>query len=131
MVTKILIIDDDFDYIEQMKMQLEAAGYEVVTASSAAEGKETLNSIKPDAAVVDLMLEDVDGGFTLCYLIKKMDESIPVILVTAVAGKSNIDFDAATSEERAWIKADVVLDKPVRFEQLDREIKRLLPEKST
>ena len=43
---------------------------------------------------------------------------MPVILVTAVASETGLDFDAATAEERGWIKADAVLDKPVRFEQL-------------
>ncbi len=37
-----------------------------------------------------------------------------------------MDFDAATDEERSWIKADAMLAKPIRFEQLKREIDRLL-----
>ena len=46
--------------------------------------------------------------------------------VTGVASETGIDFDASTKEERSWIKADVVLDKPIRFEQLEREIHRLV-----
>ena len=79
-------------------------------------------------AIVDLMMENFDDGFRLCYKIKKADKNIPVILVTGVAGETGMDFDASTNEERSWIKADVVLDKPIRFEQLKREMDRLLPD---
>jgi CheY-like chemotaxis protein len=128
MAKTILLVDDDQDYREQMQMQLEAAGYTVAATDGVAAAKEALAKQRPDLALVDLMLEEVDGGFSLCYHIKKTDKSIPVLLVTAVASETGIDFDAATDEERSWVKADGVLAKPVRFEQLQREIKRLLKE---
>jgi CheY-like chemotaxis protein len=62
----------------------------------------------------------------LCYRIKKQDPTIPVIMVTSVTSETGLDFDATTKEERSWIKADALLDKPVRFEQLQREMNRLL-----
>ncbi len=126
MATKVLLVDDDADYLEQVRMQLVARGYEVVTADSLPNAREELKRGKPGLAVVDLMMEQVDDGFRLCYEIKKLDPSIPVILVTGVASETGIDFDASTKEERSWIKADVVLDKPIRFEQLEREIHRLV-----
>ncbi|MBI9017526.1 MAG: response regulator [Phycisphaerae bacterium] len=122
----ILLIDDDIDFLTQEQMQLEAAGYNVITASSIKEGIETLNNNDFDMAIVDLMLEDADGGFKLCYKIKKKDPSIPVMLVTAVASETGLEFGASTDEERSWIKADKMLTKPVRFEQLKREVKHLL-----
>ncbi|HUS58966.1 MAG TPA: response regulator [Planctomycetota bacterium] len=128
MAKTILIVDDDPDYLAQMQMQLEAAGYRVVPADGLAAAKKALENQKPDLALVDLMLEEADGGFALCYHIKKIDQAIPVLLVTAVASETGLDFDAATDEERSWVKADGLLAKPVRFEQLQREIKRLLKE---
>ena len=125
---KILLVDDDPDYREQMQIQLEAAGYKVDVAEGVADAKKYLESHRPDLALVDLMLEDMDGGFTLCYHIKKLDSTIPVLLVTAVASETGLSFDAATDEERSWVKADGLLAKPVRIEQLQREIKRLLNE---
>jgi len=122
----ILLVDDDQDYLEQMKVQIEAAGYNVAPAGSVAEATKLLDTQQFDAAVVDLMLEDVDGGFTLCYRIKRKHAGVPVLLVTGVSSETGIDFDAATNEERSWVKADVVLNKPVRFEQLQRELSRLL-----
>lgn len=126
MATRILVVDDDVDYLTQVKTQLEANGFEVATAESVNEAREVLNANRPDLAVVDLMMENFDDGFRLCHDIKKIDAAIPVVMATGVASETGMDFDASTKEERSWIKADVVLDKPIRFEQLKREIDRLL-----
>jgi two-component system, OmpR family, response regulator len=122
----ILVVDDDIDYLYQQKIQLEAAGYNVLTAEGMVGAEEILQDTLPDLAVVDLMMEELDGGFTLCHRIKKKDPAIPIIMVTAVASETGMEFDTATEEERSWLKADALLDKPVLFEQLNREIKRLL-----
>jgi len=122
----ILVVDDDEDYRFQQKVQLEAAGFNVIEADSLAGAEALLESAKPDLAVVDLMMEEMDAGFTLCYHIKKKSPSLPVILVTAVTHETGLEFDAATKEERSWVKADAMLAKPIRFDQLRREIDRLL-----
>lgn len=123
---KILVVDDDIDYLTQQKVQLEAEGYEVVTAESVEQGAEIARQEKPDAAIVDLMMQNVDDGFTLCFQLKKMDPNLPVIMVTAVSSETGLEFDAVTDEERSWVKADAVMAKPVRFEQLKGELNRLL-----
>ncbi|MDO8301923.1 MAG: response regulator [Sedimentisphaerales bacterium] len=122
----ILVVDDDFDFVQQQKIQLERAGFNVITADSQRGAEELLSQTRPDLAVVDLMMEYKDSGFALCYHIKKKDASIPVILVTAVTSETGLEFDAATEEERSWVKADAMLAKPLRFEQLLWEIQQLL-----
>lgn len=122
----IMVVDDDSDYRFQQKVQLEASGYTVVEADSAEQAMEELEKTRPDLALVDLMMEEMDAGFTLCYHIKKKYPDVPIILATAVTRETGLEFDAATSEERSWIKADVLLAKPIRFDQLRREIERLL-----
>jgi CheY-like chemotaxis protein len=122
----VLLVDDDLDFLAQHRIYLETLGYDVVTAESQRQAEEFLKTRHPDLAMVDLMMEHVDGGFALCYHIKKLDPSIPVILVTAVSSETGLEFDATTKEERSWVKADVMLAKPVRFDQLKREIERLL-----
>lgn len=124
----VLIVDDDGDYRFTMRVQLEAAGYKVVEAESGLNAVSVLERTRPDIAVVDLMMEESDAGFTLCYQIKKRYPNVPIILVTSVTGETGLEFDAATSEERSWVKADALLSKPIRFDQLQREFERLLPE---
>lgn len=126
----ILLVDDDLDFLLQQQTHLAAMGYEVVTAESAGEAETLLadENFTPDAAVLDLMMEYDDAGFVLCHHLKRKNPNTPVILCTAVASESSIVFDVSTDEERSWIKADVLLEKPVRFEQLQFELTRLLEE---
>jgi CheY-like chemotaxis protein len=127
--TTILVVDDDADFLLQMKTGLEKAGFRVRTADGQSAAEAILETLKPDLAILDLMMEQMDGGFALAYHIKKKDPEIPVILVTAVMHETGLEFDAATDEERSWVKADAFMAKPVRFEQLLREINRLLKDR--
>ena len=124
----ILVVDDDIDYLAQIKYQLEKAGYNVVTAEGQKAGEEALENLRPDFAVLDLMMENLDAGFSLSNHIKKKDPTIPVVIVTAVSSETGLTFDAATNEEKSWVKADALLNKPVRIEQLLHEIKKHLKE---
>lgn len=122
----ILVVDDDEDFLTQTRMQLEAAGYKVVTAEGMKDADQKLVELRPDLVISDLMMEYMDAGFVLCHHVKKKDPKTPFILVTGVTSETGMEFDAAAGEERAWIKADAILTKPVRAEQLRREITRLL-----
>ena len=122
----VLLVDDDPDFLFQQKVQLEAAGFQVVTAPARQQAEEWLNGTKPDLAVVDLMMEQPDAGFTLCHHLRQKYPDTPVIVVSSVNSETGLDFDVATEAERSWIKADAFLPKPIRFEQLKREIDRLL-----
>jgi CheY-like chemotaxis protein len=122
----VLLVDDDADFRFQQKSQLEAAGYKVLEASGYAQALQLLNQNEPDIALVDLMMEQIDAGFALSYRIKQKNPNTPVVMITSVASETGLEFDAATEEERSWVKADAVLTKPVRFEQLQREMTRLL-----
>lgn len=122
----ILVVDDDIDMLEQTRLHLEAAGYNVVSADNEKAATTLLDTFKPDLAVLDLMMENHDSGFILSYKIKKMDPSIPVIIVTAVTSQTGIDFDVTTEDESAWIKADAIIAKDIRYEQLIGEVERLL-----
>ena len=125
-IKTILLVDDDEDFLLQQELVLTQADFDVTTASSEAQADEILKTMRPDLVILDLMLEHVDGGFSLCFKIKQKDPTIPIIILSSVASETGLEFDAATTEERSWIKADAFLSKPTRFEQLRREIDRLL-----
>lgn len=122
----ILIVDDDPDLVEQVTMVLEAAGFNVLAAAGEKDGEEALLKGGFDLAILDLMMEQTDSGFMLCHHAKKVDPELPVILMTAVRSSTGISFNATTKEPASWIKADKILEKPVRPEQLLAEIRRLL-----
>ncbi|HQF42104.1 MAG TPA: response regulator [Ignavibacteriaceae bacterium] len=116
---KILLVDDDLDLLEQNKLLIESKGYEVITATSGKEGFEVFKKTKPDACVVDLIMEEHDSGFVLCYRIKNDEhgKKIPVFILTSATYDTGFKFGASTSEEREWIKADALIHKPVIIEE--------------
>lgn len=124
----ILIVDDDEDILFQMKLNLAETGYELMTAGSEAEARDAIRRRKPDLAILDLMMEHRDSGFVLSHAIKKLDPAIRVLLITAVTSETGLEFDTASSDERAWIKADTIMSKPVRKDQLLREVDKLIGE---
>ena len=123
---KILVVDDDIDMLEQVAIILKAEGYQVIQAQGQKEGEEALLTTIPDLAVLDLMMEHMDSGFVLCHHVKRLYPDTPVILLTAVKATTGLDFHPQSEEASSCVKADVLLDKPVRPEQLKQEVRRLL-----
>ena len=119
-IKKILLVDDDIDLLEQNKILLETKGFEVVTAESAQEGLEVFKKENPDAAIVDLIMEEHDSGFVLCHRIKSTEhgKKIPVFILTSATYETGFKFSVKTSEEQEWIKCDDILNKPVVVEEL-------------
>ncbi|HNW75610.1 MAG TPA: response regulator [Bacteroidales bacterium] len=125
----IFLVDDDIDYLFQAKVKLEKAGYEVITAESQKEAEEIINKMKPDLAILDLMMENEDSGFILCYKFKKKYPDLPIIIATAVAAETGISFDIHDENNRKWIKADCFLEKGIRTDIFLSEIEKLLAKK--
>ena len=121
----ILIVDDDLDYLFQMKHHVESFGFDVITAESVADAEKALVQ-KPDLAILDLMMETQDAGFVLAYKIKKQYPALPVIIATAVTAETGLSFHLETEQDKNWIKADLYLEKSIRSDQLHREINKLL-----
>ena len=122
----ILIVDDDIDYLSQLEMQVRGLGYDVITAESQKEGEKVVSGTRPDLAIVDLMMENKDSGFILCYKMKKQYPDLPVIIASAVTAETGLNFNVETENDRKWIKADKFLEKGLRTDQLEREINKLL-----
>jgi DNA-binding response OmpR family regulator len=122
----ILIVDDDMDYLFQMRMHIESFGFEVVTAESQREAEKVIENTKPDLAILDLMMERNDSGFILSYKIKRKYPDVPIILATAVSSETGMSFDVNTQNNKQWIKADLYLEKGIRKDQLHKEINKLL-----
>jgi DNA-binding response OmpR family regulator len=121
-----MLIDDDFDLLKQMEIQFHHAGFNVVTANSEEIAEDILVSFKPDLVITDLMMENIDGGFSLSYHIKRIDPTIPVIVITGASKELGFKFQTNENEGNKWIKADAVLNKPIKFEELMKEVNKYL-----
>lgn len=122
----IFIADDDPDYLFQLRFLITRQGFEVVTADSQKEAESILEKLKPDLAILDLMMENEDSGFILSYKLKKKYPEIPVIIITAVSAETGFSFGLDGEEDKKWIRADLYLEKGIPNEQLMLDIKKLL-----
>ena len=90
-MTKILLIDDEKAYLENLNTLLEEEGYETVTASNGMDGIEAAKTSQPDLIVCDIMLPDISGYMILEELRKrKSTKLIPFIFLTAKAEMSDL-----------------------------------------
>jgi len=122
----ILIVDDDYDYLFQMKNAILDMGFDVIAAETQKEAETIIEKTRPDLAILDLMMESHDTGFILCHKIKNNYPEVPIIIASAVTAETGMIFDVNTQDDQDWIKADLFLDKGIRLDQLQKEIHKLL-----
>lgn len=123
----ILLVDDDVDFLDITQARLKADGFDVVRCEGQTAAEEFLDKNESfDLAIVDLMMEYMDSGFVVCRKIKKQDPKKPVIMATGVEAETGLAFDAGTREEKSWIQADVMLEKPLRYDQIRKHVDMLL-----
>lgn len=91
----ILVIDDDPDITSTVETILTAEGFGVVTASNGDEGIESFRKNNPDLVLCDMMMERIDAGNKVAHEIRKINEKVPVYLMSSIgaATASNIDID--------------------------------------
>ncbi len=128
---KIMIVDDDPDYIDVVKTILEREQYTVVTAGDKTEGMEKIRAEKPDLAILDVMMNAWQDGFEMSRQLKKDPQfkNMPVLMLTAVENRTGIGFKS-TAGDPTWLPVDMFLDKPVEPDVLLSEIKKLLSNKA-
>lgn len=114
MATKILIIDDDQDYVESVVNLLEAKGYSVGAAYNGTDGVEKAKAEKPDLILLDVMMSTKDEGFNVARELQGVEEvkGTPVIMVTGVRKEMNLPFGFEPDE--TWLPVKQILEKPVK-----------------
>jgi CheY-like chemotaxis protein len=123
---KVLFVDSDKEYSEQMKAVLEGAGCEVVIISS---GTDALNKVRfeePDVIILDTMLERHDTGFMIAKTLKAdpIYQRIPLIMVSSAKEKTGMDFSQEL--DGYWMKTDVFVNKPIEADKLVSLVKESL-----
>lgn len=124
---RILLIDDDVDFVRINQTVLERHGYEVITAFSGAEGIMKARETKPDAILLDFMMETATEGAPVAQVLRDDPDlsKVPLLLVTSVHRAQPWWRDIKPDEE--WLPVDKVIDKPVSPETLLAELSKVLP----
>jgi CheY-like chemotaxis protein len=123
--TKILLVDDDKDFVEATRLVLESKPYEVVVAYDGDEGLAKARKEKPDLIILDIIMPGKDG-FSAAEQLKKDPElkKIPVIMLTSFSEKVG-ETSLSVSQGLALDTEDYV-DKPVAPTELLKRVERLL-----
>ena len=118
MQKKILIIDDDIDLVEAMRLTLENAGFDVIDAQDGQKGLEKIEKEKPDLVLLDVMMETQDEGFHIAYQIRSNEETadLPIIMLTAVGAETGFSFDKEKDED--FLPVDEFIEKPINPDTL-------------
>ncbi|MFP4521057.1 MAG: response regulator [Fibrobacterota bacterium] len=111
---KILIIDDDPDYVEAVGTLLEAKNYKIDSASNGDDGFHKAVQDKPDLIILDVMMTRKDEGVNVARKLRGEESTsgIPIILVTGIRKEMRLPFGFEPDEENLPVKA--VLEKPVK-----------------
>ncbi len=119
---KILLVDDDPDFVEAVKVIVESGGYDVRVAYDGKEGLEAVAEEKPDLIVLDVMMP-VMNGHEACAKLKGDPETadIPIILLTAVAER--VTTSTYSHRDMLESEAEDYMPKPVEPAELLELIK--------
>lgn len=116
---KILVVDDEPDTLELVKLVLESGGFETLLAASGTEALAQIERTRPDLVLLDIMMPDIDG-WDVFRKIKEKDAGIPIAILTAKA--QNIDRLLGLHV----LKADDYITKPFGKNELIGKVRKLV-----
>src|SRR5688500_12918629 len=115
---RVLIVEDEENLLEGIRLNLELEGHEVIGAADGKRAVDLFNSQRFDLVILDVMLPGIDG-FTVCERIRLRDAEVPVLFLTAK--------DAAEDKVTGLkLGADDYLTKPFNLDELLLRVKALL-----
>lgn len=124
MSKKILIIDDDVDLVEVLRLTLEKNGYTVIDAQNGTRGYQLLEREQPDLVILDVMMATWDEGFEVVQKIR-VNPTIadtPIIMLTAVSQQMGIKY----AKDDETLPVNEFIEKPVMPGTLLTIIKKYL-----
>ena len=123
---RILIVDDDQDYGDALRIVLENNGYEVNHVLNIRDGQKALEGEKPNLIILDVMMDRHTDGFDLCYNLKHDEacRTIPIMMVTAVTEKTGFKFSPETDGE--YLEADAYVAKPISVAELLSRVNKMI-----
>ncbi len=123
-MAKILVVDDDPDFLEATRMVLEPAGHEVITATDGDEGLERSQQEEPDLVILDVIMSTVLDGLNMSQRMSQDPDQadIPILMVTSIA---NSDYRELFPTDE-YIHIDDFVSKPIAPDDLLNRVERLL-----
>lgn len=133
---KILVVDDDPDIVESLRMVLESADYEVEEAASAQEALDKTTQWEPDLILLDIMMPDGTEGFHFVWKLRNEFEAplseVPIIVLSAIHSTTRLRFypdkTDGTYAPGEFLPVQGFIDKPAEPSVLLSKVKQALEE---
>ncbi|MBM4046470.1 MAG: response regulator [Planctomycetes bacterium] len=124
----IMLVDDDADVVEAMRLVLESNGYKVEAAYNGDECLAKVKSVKPNLIVLDVMMTKETEGFHVAYALRKdaSTAKTPILMLTGIGERTGMKF--SPKEDEDYLPVDEFAEKPLAPEELLKRVKKLLKE---
>jgi DNA-binding response OmpR family regulator len=119
MVPRILIVDDENDFIELLQYKLAGYGYELIVANDGVHALSQARTMKPNLILLDILLPDLDG-LSVCEILRRQPatKKIPIIFMSALTGD--------ITKRTASMQAEDFFTKPLDLNRLEKRIGELV-----
>jgi CheY-like chemotaxis protein len=129
---KILVVDDDPDLVEVIRLTLESSDYQVFSAASGTEGLDKVKEIEPDLIILDVMMDYTTEGFQVSLQLRSPDPEseylpysrIPILMLTALHSTTSLRF----TPDEDYLPVDDFVEKPLEPGALIQKVEALLGE---
>lgn len=127
-MAKILLVDDDQDFVTINRIVLEKNGYKVEEANNPDVAWDKIKSWKPDLICLDVMMPTGTEGFHFAYKLRRneMTKGIPILMITSIHEKS--DFRFSPEEDGDFLPVQEFVEKPIQPQELLQKVQFLLKE---
>ncbi|HOZ46336.1 MAG TPA: response regulator [Candidatus Hydrogenedentes bacterium] len=121
-MARILVVDDDPDIVDSVRLFLEQDGHEVASASNRDDGMGQVKSFKPDLLILDVMMEQPDDGIAMAQELRRQAFTAPILLLTSISKATGSTY----GKDEEMVPVDAFQEKPVVPEKLVALVKELL-----
>ena len=119
---KILVVDDDPDITETIRLVLEKAGHKVSSASNQRDGFQAAEKFKPDLLLLDVMMEESDDGIAMAQELRRRGFKKPILMLTSLGSVTGYTF----GRQDGVVPVDDFQEKPISPAKLLERVSALL-----
>lgn len=122
-MAKVLVVDDDPDFVEIARMVLESEGHTVITAANGEQALKRISTGKPDIVLLDVMMSTVLDGLNVSQAMRENPQfkDVPIVMITSIANTPHAEL-FPTDE---YMAVDGWISKPVSPAELLKTVARL------
>ncbi|HUV07430.1 MAG TPA: response regulator [Spirochaetia bacterium] len=126
---RVLLVDDDADFVAMNRALLEKNSYEVLVAYNGRECLDKVRSAKPDLIILDMMMSTRSEGLQISRELRmsKRTKCIPLLMLTSV----NETLPIRVEPEKTWLPVDLLIEKPIEPEFLLQLVSEMLSREPT